>query len=288
MQIYSTLELRRSQYPQSLRGSKICIKPRSNSIIILLPALPEWSHKTHLQPCSNTLCMFCNIPQPSKAGDEKQRRSSTFSLPSASAQHRSDYIALLPASSNWKLACRTETTLYHRGWWCCDVKKVSFAPKCTAMTEGRVLTQRPPRYKNACIVWSEQLHAADCRKHVCLPKAAGDSKVPKWRPERDRDWAKMKPLMVKELPGCQTVTPNGGRLEAGEVHNRLDEDGVVTNVSVLAIELRERAEEWTAAGDVHLAHGSLEGGGSDIRSKGIDDVLSVALVQQHQRNLEVK
>lgn len=55
------------------------------------------------------------------------------------------------------------------------------------MTEGRVLTQRPPRYKNACIVWSEQLHAADCRKHVCLPKAAGDSKVPEWSPERDRD-----------------------------------------------------------------------------------------------------
>lgn len=78
------------------------------------------------------------------------------------------------------------------------------------------------------------------------------------------------------------------RLEAGEIHNRLDEDGVITNVSVLAIELGERAEERTAAGDVHLAHGSLEGGGSDIGSKGIDDVLSVALVQQHESDLEGK
>lgn len=77
-------------------------------------------------------------------------------------------------------------------------------------------------------------------------------------------------------------------LEAGEIHNRLDEDGVITNVSVLAIELGEWTEERTAAGDVHLTHGSLERGGSDIRSKGIDDVLSVALIQQHQSNLLVE
>lgn len=77
-------------------------------------------------------------------------------------------------------------------------------------------------------------------------------------------------------------------LEAREVHNRLDEDGVVADVRVFGVQFRERAEERTAAGDVHLAHRPLEGGGGDVRSKGVDDVLPVALVQQHQRHLEVK
>ena len=91
--------------------------------------------------------------------------------------------------------------------------------------------------------------------------------------------------MVTELPGCQNCTSRRSRLEAGEVHDRLDEDGVVANVRVLGVELGERAEERTAAGDVHLAHGSLEGGGSDIGAEGVDDVLPVALVQQHQSHL---
>lgn len=91
--------------------------------------------------------------------------------------------------------------------------------------------------------------------------------------------------MVKELPGRQTVPPCGNHLEAGEVHDRLDEDGVVTDVRVLCVELGERAEERTAASDVHLAHGSLEGRGSDIGTKGVDDMLPVALVQQHQSHL---
>lgn len=92
--------------------------------------------------------------------------------------------------------------------------------------------------------------------------------------------------MVKELLGCRAVAPPRGHLKACEVHNGFDEDGVVANVRVFGVQLRERAEERTAAGDVHLAHGSLEGGGSDIRSKGVDDVLPVALVQQHQGHLQ--
>lgn len=100
----------------------------------------------------------------------------------------------------------------------------------------------------------------------------------------------MKLLMVTELPGLPNCsTPNMlSRLEAGEVHDRLDEDGVVADVRVLGVELGERAEERTAAGDVHLAHGSLEGRGSDVRAKGVDDVLPVALVQQHQSHLEIR
>lgn len=78
---------------------------------------------------------------------------------------------------------------------------------------------------------------------------------------------------------------SGCRLEASEVHDRLDEDCVVADVRVLAIELREGAEEWATTGDVHLAHRSLEGGGSDVRAKGVNDVFPVALVQQHQRYL---
>jgi len=78
----------------------------------------------------------------------------------------------------------------------------------------------------------------------------------------------------------------GGCLEAGEVHDGLDEDGVVADVRVLGVELGERAEERAAAGDVHLAHRPLEGGGGDVGAKGVDDVLPVALVQQHQGHLE--
>lgn len=87
------------------------------------------------------------------------------------------------------------------------------------------------------------------------------------------------------MPNCTTPWSH---LEAGEVHDRFDEDGVVADVRVLGIELGERAEERAAAGDVHLAHGSLEGRGSDVGSKGVDDVLPVALVQQHQRHLEIR
>lgn len=84
------------------------------------------------------------------------------------------------------------------------------------------------------------------------------------------------------MPNC---TNRPSRLEAGEVHDRLDEDGVVADVRVLGVELGERAEERAAAGNVHLAHGSLEGGGSDVGAEGVDDVLPVALVQQHQSHL---
>lgn len=87
------------------------------------------------------------------------------------------------------------------------------------------------------------------------------------------------------MPNCTTLRSH---LEASEVHNCLDEDGVVADVRVLGIKLGERAEERTAAGDVHLAHWSLEGRGSDIRSKSVDYMLPVALVQQHQSNLEIK
>lgn len=77
------------------------------------------------------------------------------------------------------------------------------------------------------------------------------------------------------MPNCTTLQ---SRLEAGEVHDRFDEDGVIADVRVLGVELGERAEEWAPTGDVHLADRPLEGGGSDVRSKGIDDVLPVALV----------
>lgn len=89
------------------------------------------------------------------------------------------------------------------------------------------------------------------------------------------------------LPLKKHCTALQGRshLEAGEVHDSLDEDGVVSDVRVLGVELRERAEEGAATGDVHLTDGPLEGRGGDVRPEGVDDVLPVALVQQHQSHL---
>lgn len=75
-------------------------------------------------------------------------------------------------------------------------------------------------------------------------------------------------------------------LEASEVDNCLDEDGVVADVGIFALQLGQRAEERAPAGDVHLADGPLEGRGSDIRPEGVYDVLAVALVQQHEGDLE--
>lgn len=108
------------------------------------------------------------------------------------------------------------------------------------------------------------------------PRAAGDSlNGALGGPQSSQSEA----MRVPELTKCSTST--GSRLEAGEVHDGLDENGVVADVGVLPIQLRERTEERAAAGDVHLAHGPLKGGGSDVGAKGVDDVLPVALVQQH-------
>lgn len=95
----------------------------------------------------------------------------------------------------------------------------------------------------------------------------------------------MEPHRSQRCHVAKSVPPGGAVLEAGEVHDSLDEDGVVSDVRVLGVELGERAEEGAAAGDVHLAHGPLEGRGGDVGPEGVDDVLPVALVQQHQSHL---
>lgn len=74
-------------------------------------------------------------------------------------------------------------------------------------------------------------------------------------------------------------------LEPSEVYNGLDEDGVVAYVGVLRVQLGEWTEERAAAGDVHIADGPLEGRGGDVGPEGVDDVLPVVLVEQHQGDL---
>lgn len=77
-------------------------------------------------------------------------------------------------------------------------------------------------------------------------------------------------------------------LKASEVNDGLDEDGVVPDVGVFGVQFGQRAEEWAAAGYVHVADGSLEGGGRDVGPEGIDDVFSVVLVQQHKSDLKLQ
>lgn len=143
---------------------------------------------------------------------------------------------------------------------------------------------------------STATHTA-AHKHVCLPKICSQGTVRCLnRALKGPRLSQNEALMVKELPGFLFVPPGEVEsrpsvrlfvLEAGEVHDGLDEDGVVADVRVLGVELGERAEERTAAGDVHLAHGSLEGRGGDVGAEGVDDVLPVALVQQHQSHLGI-
>lgn len=90
------------------------------------------------------------------------------------------------------------------------------------------------------------------------------------------------------LLSCLALPLQRVHLKACEIHNGLDEDDVVADVGVLGVKLWERAEQRAAAGDVHLAHRPLEGGGSDVRPEGVDDVLPATLVQQHQSHLLVE
>lgn len=48
-------------------------------------------------------------------------------------------------------------------------------------------------------------------------------------------------------------------LEPREIYNSLHEDGFITDVRVLGVQLRQWTEEWAATGDVHVADGPLEG-----------------------------
>lgn len=129
-------------------------------------------------------------------------------------------------------------------------------------------------YDNASAVWTEQPQA--CLSHP--PTAAGGAHTPEQSPigtmvEPKRSFNGQRAAWLPQS------TALWSRLESGEVHDGFDEDGVVADVSVLGIKLGQRAEEWTSTGYVHLAHRSLEGGGGDVGTEGIDDVLPVALVQ---------
>lgn len=134
--------------------------------------------------------------------------------------------------------------------------------------------------------WSHMQHTVASMSVSLLMKGTeigpnGTKMEPKWRSKA----AKIKP----EWPHCCSVVLHfhfkGCILEACEIHDGLNENGVVANVGVLGVELGERAEERAAAGDVHLTYRPLEGGGSDVGPEGIDDVLPVTLVQQHQSHL---
>lgn len=47
-------------------------------------------------------------------------------------------------------------------------------------------------------------------------------------------------------------------LEASEIHNDLDEDGVITYVGVFTVQLRERTEEGATAGNIHVTDWPLK------------------------------
>ena len=80
---------------------------------------------------------------------------------------------------------------------------------------------------------------------------------------------------------ASTVYP----LEAGQVNDGLNENGVVAQVGALARQLSQWTEQRAATGNVHLTDWLLERGGGDVGPEGVDDVLPVVLVQQHQGHL---
>lgn len=74
-------------------------------------------------------------------------------------------------------------------------------------------------------------------------------------------------------------------LKPSEIYDRFNKNCIISDVGALSCQLGQGAEEWAAAGDVHLTDGSLERRGADVRSKSVDDVLPVILVQKHQSDL---
>lgn len=70
-------------------------------------------------------------------------------------------------------------------------------------------------------------------------------------------------------------------LETGEIHDDLDEDGVITYVGVFTVQFRERTEEWATAGNIHVTDRPLKGRGGDVGPESINYVLPVVLVKQH-------
>lgn len=183
-------------------------------------------------------------------------------------------------------ACLVKTPVqnwFKTHWGVLDMKrnKVLYST-CTSMTV--VLTQIPPGMKcqhhlDWAAAYSKQLQAC-LFPHCCWGCYDASSRA------LMRPWLSQK--KASESYQVAKLNTQWRHLEASEVHNSFDENGVISNVRVLAIEFGEWAEERTAAGDVHLTYRSLERGGSDIRSKGINDVFPVALIQQHQSHLEAR
>lgn len=55
------------------------------------------------------------------------------------------------------------------------------------------------------------------------------------------------------------TAPRSGGLEAREINDGFNKDGIITHVGVLGFHDRHGAEEGTATGNVHLRDGALEG-----------------------------
>lgn len=80
---------------------------------------------------------------------------------------------------------------------------------------------------------------------------------------------------------CFGVASTDNTLQAREVYNSFDEDGIISQIGAFASQFSQRTEERAATGDVHLTDWPLKGGGGDIRAKSIDNVLPVVLIQEH-------
>lgn len=73
------------------------------------------------------------------------------------------------------------------------------------------------------------------------------------------------------------------------LHDALEEHGVILHVGMLGrLQLAEREEEWAAAGHIGFTLGPLEGCRAQVGPEGIDGVLTVVLVQQHEGDLQGK
>jgi hypothetical protein len=82
------------------------------------------------------------------------------------------------------------------------------------------------------------------------------------------------------------MLPMTSRSQILSTHNDLDEGRIVLYIRVgLVIELCQREEERTPAGDIHLLIRALERRARRIWSEGVEDVLAVVLVEEHEGHL---
>lgn len=150
----------------------------------------------------------------------------------------------------------------------------------TAQTLGTILVHNAEWHHPRRNIAPGTVVSLGSRKHG---KELGLREQASGKQKKNKKSTAQEPLQAGERGDGGAATSD--TLKACEVNDGLDEDGVISDVGVLGVQFGERAEERAAAGNVHVTHRPLKGRRGNVWPEGIDDVLPVVLIQQHEGDL---